>query len=189
MRMDIPELLFPARTDFRAWLQKNAETNEGVWLMFGKSKAVVTLSAKDALEEALCFGWIDGQMQSIDNTKYLKYFTKRRPKSVWSEKNKKTIEVLRCKGIMTELGEQAIASAKQYGTWDAPKRDPITDEQIRTFMEKLAGISPACENFQSMPPSVQRTYAARYFSFKTAEARQHDFEKIINRLHNNLRPM
>ena len=66
MRADVPELLFPSRNDFRAWLQENAETSDGVWLIFGKTKAVVTLSANDALEEALCFGWIDGQMKSIE---------------------------------------------------------------------------------------------------------------------------
>ena len=91
MRADIPELLFPTRADFRAWLQENAATSEGVWLVFGKTKTVVTLSANDALEEALCFGWIDGQMQSIDETKYHKYFARRRAKSVWFEKNKKSL--------------------------------------------------------------------------------------------------
>ncbi|WP_343381584.1 hypothetical protein [Candidatus Bathycorpusculum sp.] len=57
-----------------------------MWLVFGKTKAVITLSANDALEEALCFGWIDGQMKSIDETKYIKYFAQRRTKSPWSEK-------------------------------------------------------------------------------------------------------
>ena len=189
MRADIPELLFSTRDDFRAWLKENSETSEGVWLVFGKSKAVVTLSANDALEEALCFGWIDGQIQSIDNTKYLKYFAKRRVKSVWSEKNKKTVERLRDKGIMTRLGEIAVESAKQNGTWDAPKGNPITDEQIEAFAEKLAGISPAYENFNNMSPSVRRIYTGRYLSFKTEKARQRDFETIVDRLNNNKKPM
>jgi len=189
MRENVPELQFPSRADFRAWLEENAETSEGVWLVFGKTKAVVTLSANDALEEALCFGWIDGQMQSIDNTKYLKYFAKRRQKSVWSDKNKKTVEVLREKGIMTELGENAIKTAKKNGTWDAPKGSPITEEDISAFTEKLVGLSPAYENFIKMPPSVRRTYTGRYLSFKTEEARQRDFEKIVDRLINNMKPM
>lgn len=189
MKANIPEFLFATRNDFRAWLQENAETSGGIWLVFGKTKAVVTLSANDALEEALCFGWIDGQMQSIDNNKYLKYFAKRRAKSVWSEKNKKTVEVLQNKGIMTKLGENAVEAAKKNGTWDAPKGNPITDEQIKAFTEKLIGISPAYENFCNMSPSVQRTYTGRYLSFKTEDARQRDFEKIVDRLNNNLRPM
>ena len=128
-------------------------------------------------------------MQSIDETKYLKYFAKRRQKSVWSDKNKKTIEALREKGIMTELGETAVETAKKNGTWDAPKGNPITDEDIEAFAEKLVGISPACENFNKMPPSVRRTYTGRYLSFKTEEAQQRDFEKIVDRLNNNLKPM
>jgi uncharacterized protein YdeI (YjbR/CyaY-like superfamily) len=118
MRADVPELFFPTRAAFRAWLQENAETSEGVWLVLGKKKAVVTLSANDALEEALCFGWIDGQMQGIDETKYHKYFARRRAKSVWSDKNKKLVEMLRVKGIMTELGEKAVETAKKtvHGT-------------------------------------------------------------------------
>ena len=98
------------------------------------------------LEETLCFGWIGGQMQSIDNTKYHKYFAKRRQKSAWSDKNKKTVEVLREKGIMTELGEKASETAKKNGTWDALKGRPITEEDIGAFTEKLVGLSPAYEN-------------------------------------------
>ena len=189
MRADVSELLFANRDDFRAWLQENSETSEGVWLVLGKTKAVATLSANDALEEALCHGWIDGQMQSVDGTKYLKYFAKRRAKSVWSEKNKKIVESLRQKGIMTELGESAVSTAKKNGTWDAPKSDPITEEQIEMFAEKLAGISPACENFNNMPPSVRRTYTGRHLSFKTEVARDRDFAKIVDRLNKNLKPM
>ena len=189
MRENVPELLFPSRGDFRAWLKENAETSDGIWLVFGKTKAIVTLSANDALEEALCFGWIDGQMQSIDETKYHKYFARRRTKSVWSEKNKKTVETLRVKGIMTELGEKAVETAKRNGTWNAPKDAPISDELKESFVTKLSVISPAYENFCNMSPSAQRTYTMRYLSFKTEEARQKDFEKIVDRLNNNLKPM
>jgi uncharacterized protein YdeI (YjbR/CyaY-like superfamily) len=189
MRSDIPELLFALRSDFRTWLQENADTSEGVWLVIGKTKAVVTLSANDALEEALCFGWIDGQMKSIDETKYLKYFARRRAKSVWSEKNRKTIEILRSRGIMTELGEKAVDTAKQNGTWDAPKGEPVSDEQKEALAMKLSAYTPAYENFCNMSPSVQRTYTMRYLSFKSEEARQKDFDKIVDRLNDNLKPM
>ena len=189
MRADIPELQFPSRDAFRAWLCEHAETSEGVWLAFGKTKAPATLSANDALEEALCFGWIDGQMKSIDSTKYIKYFARRRGKSPWSEKNKALVEALRKKGMMTALGEKAVEDAQKSGAWEGKKREPITDGQIKAFAEKLAGISPAQENFRRMSPSVQRTYTERHLSFKGEEARQRDFEKIVERLNNNLKPM
>jgi uncharacterized protein YdeI (YjbR/CyaY-like superfamily) len=189
MKADIPALLFPARAEFRAWLAENAETSGGVWLVFGKTGAVATLSANDALEEALCYGWIDGQMQKVDETKYYKYFAKRRAKSVWSDKNKKIVNELRGKGLMTALGEAAVDAAKKNGAWDAPKGSPITDDQIDALAGRLAGISPAYENFINMSPSVRRTYAGRYHSFKSEEARERDFIKIVDRLNKNLKPM
>lgn len=189
MRADIPELLFSSREDFREWLKINAQTSQGVWLIFGKTKALVTITANDALEEALCFGWIDGQLKSIDSIKYMKYFAKRRPKSVWSEKNKKAVDLLRQKGIMTELGEYAVEMAKMNGIWDASNGNLITEEQIEALAEKLRDISPAFENFNNMSQSVRRTYAGRYFSFKTEEDRQRDFERIVERLNKNLKPM
>ncbi|MDR3070226.1 MAG: YdeI/OmpD-associated family protein [Propionibacteriaceae bacterium] len=184
-----PELLFSTRAEFRAWLEENGATSGGVWLVFGKANAVVTLSAGDALEEALCFGWIDGQMRSIDETRYLKYFAPRRPKSVWSEKNKALVATLRDQGLMTHAGEDAVDSAKKAGIWDSPKAEPVTDSQVADFEAKLAGISPAQENFASMAPSVRRTYTRRYLSFKTGEARERDFERIVARLNDNLKPM
>ncbi|MCL2488933.1 MAG: YdeI/OmpD-associated family protein [Oscillospiraceae bacterium] len=189
MRADVPELLFPSRDGFRNWLRENAEISDGVWLVFGKSKEVVTLSANDALEEALCFGWIDGQMQRIDDTKYRKYFARRRAKSVWSEKNKNLVETLRGNKMMTGLGEKAIETAIKNGMWDAPKGEPITDGDVEAFAAKLAGISPAYENFNRMPRSVRFTYTGRYLSFKSEQARQRDLERIIERLNKNLKPM
>ena len=189
MKAKVSELLFVSRDDFRSWLRENAETRDGVWLVFGKTKAIATLSANDALEEALCFGWIDGQIKSIDNTKYTKYFTQRLPKSPWSERNKKKVETLRKKGLMTDLGEKAVEAAKRNGMWDAPKPDPVADEEVEALAEKLTGISPAYENFNNMPQSARLTYTKRYLSFKTEEARQRDFERIVDRLNKNLKPM
>jgi len=183
------EFLFSTRDDFRAWLQEHSETHEGVWLVFGKTKAVITLTANDALEEALCFGWIDGQIKSIDDTKYLKYFARRPEKSQWSERNKKIAQKLRESGLMTSIGEEAIATAMKNGTWDTPRPAPVTDSDIDVLKEKLESFSPAYENFMKMSKSVQVTYTKRFLSFKTEEARLRDFEKIVIRLNNNLKPM
>jgi len=189
MKADIKEMQFKDRAEFRKWLAENAYAEDGIWLVFGKTKDFVTLSAAEALEEALCFGWIDGQMKSIDNTKYLKYFARRRAKSAWSDVNKKKVEALREKGLMTEAGEKAVEEAKRNGAWDAPKGEPITDEQVEAFAQRLIGISPACENFANMARSVRRSYTGRYLSFKSEEARQRDFAKIVDRLNQNLKPM
>ena len=189
MRADVPELLFSSREDFRAWLQENSETSDGVWLMFSKMRTLITLTANGALEEALCFGWIDGQMKSVDETKYRKYFARRRAKSVWSEKNRKIVAVLREKGMMTPLGEKAVETAKKNGTWDTREDNILSDDAVRFFEEQISEDSLAYENYLKMSPSVRRTYVRRYYSFKTEEARQRDFEKIIVRLRDNLKPM
>ena len=78
---------FSNREDFRKWLNDHCQSSDGIWLLFGKSGGPKTLKAGEALEEALCFGWIDGQMQSIDDKTYQKYFSMRRKKSKCSEKN------------------------------------------------------------------------------------------------------
>ena len=97
--------------------------------------------------------------------------------------------MLREKKMMDKLGEQAIETAVRNGTWNAPKREPITTGQVKAFAKKLSGVSPAYENFNRMPPSVQAAYTGRYLSFKTEAARQKDFEKIVDRLNKNLKPM
>ena len=82
------ELTFADRAAFRRWLEENGRTSAGVWLVFGKAGSAQTVKAGEALEEALCFGWIDGQMKAMDETTYRKYFSRRRENSKWSEKNK-----------------------------------------------------------------------------------------------------
>lgn len=188
MKTDVKIMKFSSREEFRDWLEKNSETSEGVWLSFSKTKEV-TISASDALEEALCFGWIDGQMKSISDAVYHKYFAKRRAKSIWSDRNKRIVENLRNKGIMTELGEQAIQQAKNNGMWFSKQESNIQEEQIEEFEEKLKDYTTAYDNFKNMSPSVQKTYFRRYSSFKTMEARERDFIRIVERLNNNLKPM
>jgi len=189
MKNDVPELIFSCRKDFRDWLRKNAETGGGVWLIFDKTKKSVTITANEALEEALCFGWIDGQMKSIDDTKYRKYFARRRVNSSWSEKNKKIMETLREKKLLNKLGEKAMETAIKNGTWNSPRPEPISAEQVEALTKKLKGITPAYENFNKMSASVRLTYTRRYLSFKNEETRQKDFLKIVDRLNKNLKPM
>lgn len=103
--MSLEQILFESRINFRNWLSNNCTTSNGIWLVFSKKASIKTLKASEALEEALCFGWIDGQMQSIDETKYLKYFSIRRKGSKWSDKNKNLVRELESKGLMMILAE------------------------------------------------------------------------------------
>lgn len=182
-------MLFETRTDFRNWLNDNCTSSSGIWLVFSKHASIKTLKASEALEEALCFGWIDGQIQSIDETKYLKYFSSRRKVSKWSEKNKNLVKELEAKGLMTDFGRSKIEEAKKNGMWDTPTPKPITDKQVQMLEELIKDIEPAYTNFNSMSPSVRRNYSGLYFDAKSDDAKKRRLQKIIDRLNLNLRPM
>lgn len=182
------ELVFPDRTAFRTWLETNTG-HPGVWLIFSKGKSRPTISAAHALEEALCFGWIDGQMGRLDDHRYRKYFSPRRPQSKWSEKNRNLAERLESEGRMTDDGRAAIVAARSAGTWDTPARAAITPEQVAAFKELLLPYPAALANLEPMSPSVQRTYTGAYFSTKTEAGRAKKLLQLVERLELNLDPM
>lgn len=179
---------FETRSDFRSWLEENCLSDEGIWLIFGKAGGPRTLKASDALKEALCFGWIDGQMQRIDECTYRKYFSKRRANSKWSEKNKKLAAELEERGIMTDRGRAKIEEAKVNGQWDAPKAAGITDEDIAYVAEILEPYEAACSNFLAMPPSVRKTYTRAYLDAKTDAGREKRLAWMADRLGRNPKP-
>ncbi|MHC1690308.1 MAG: YdeI family protein [Bacteroidales bacterium] len=182
-------LTFTERHTFREWLGKYGTESDGIWVLFSKKGEIVTLSASDALEEALCHGWIDGQVQSLDDNTYKKYFARRIPKSKWSVKNKELAQTLMEKGLMAPQGLDAIEHAKENGLWDNAKRILIDDEQVQIFKEIIQPYEPAYTNLQAMSHSVQRTYTGFYLDAKSDKARQSRLEKIIDRLNRNLKPM
>ena len=182
-------LHFASRDEFRNWLENNCLSSGGIWILFGKSGGPKTIKASEALEEALCFGWIDGQMQGIDDKSYIKYFSMRRKNSKWSEKNKALVEILEKQGIMTGHGRAKIEEAKKNGQWNAPQAPAITDEQVAVVSELLKEHEPACTNFHAMPPSVKRTYTRAYFDAKTDDGRAKRLLWMIERLNKNLKPM
>jgi uncharacterized protein YdeI (YjbR/CyaY-like superfamily) len=106
---------FTRREEFRKWLSEHCQSNAGVWLLFGKAGEPKTIKAGEALEEALCFGWIDGQMQWIDDKTYQKYFSQHRAGSKWSEKNKALAQRLGERGLMTDFGRKKMEEAKKNG--------------------------------------------------------------------------
>ena len=179
---------FASRAQFREWLCEHCLSTDGVWLLFGKGSGPKTLKADEALEEALCFGWIDGQMQSIDSNSYKKYFSARRAKSKWSEKNKEIVKSLEERGLMTEFGRKKIEEAQKNGMWNTPKAE-VTEEQIACLSSVLKAYEPAYTNFQAMSPSVKKTYALAYFDAKTDAGREKRIARIVDRLNKNLRPM
>ncbi|MCB5956396.1 YdeI/OmpD-associated family protein [Enterococcus sp. CWB-B31] len=183
-------LHFETQNDFRKWLSDNSQTSEGVWLLFSKTDQLSTLRASEALEEALCFGWIDGVMKRIDDSAYIKYFSNRRKNSKWSAKNKSLVERLEKDGQMTDFGREKIAEAKANGQWDnANKPSAITNEQLEQTAALLKGNELAYKNFQNMSPSVKKTYTRAYLDAKTEAGRTKRLAWMIDRLEKNLKPM
>lgn len=181
---------FSSREEFRKWLYDNCLSGAGIWLLFGKAGGPKTIKAEEALEEALCFGWIDGQMEKIDEKTYKKYFSIRREKSKWSEKNKALAKRLEEQGRMTDFGRKKIEDAKKNGQWDAVNPlAVITEEQIAQLSLLLESYEPACTNFQAMPLSVKKTYTRAYFDAKTDAGRKKRIAWMVDRLNKNLKPM
>lgn len=180
---------FANREEFRQWLSDHCRSNGGVWLLFGKAGGPKTIKASEALEEALCFGWIDGQMQSIDDKTYRKYFSPRRENSKWSEKNKALVKSLEEQGLMTDWGREKIEEARKNGQWDAPKTPAVTEEQIACLSALLKEYEPAYANFQTMSLSVKKTYTRAYFDAKTDAGREKRIAWMVDRLNKNLKPM
>ncbi len=180
---------FANREEFRQWLSEHCQSNDGIWLLFGKAGGPKTIKAGEALEEALCYGWIDGQMQSIDDKTYKKYFSMRREKSKWSEKNKALVQTLEERGLMTDFGRKKIEEAKKNGQWDAPKSMPVTEEQISRVAALLEGCEPAFTNFGAMSLSVKKTYTRAYLDAKTDAGREKRLAWMVDRLNRNLKPM
>ena len=180
---------FANREEFRTWFSEHCLSDAGTWILFGKSGGPKTIKAGEALEEALCFGWIDGQMKSIDDKTYKKYFSMRREKSKWSEKNKALVKSLEERGLMTDFGRKKIEEAQKNGQWYAPNPMAVTEEQIACLSALLEGHEPACTNFHAMSLSVKKTYTRAYFDAKTDAGREKRIAWIVERLNQNLKPM
>ena len=183
------QLLFSDRDEFRKWLSKNHAASPGIWLILGKSGKLKTVRADEALEEALCFGWIDGLIKRVDDTRYLKKFSRRRKGSKWSVKNRKTVEELIDSGKMEEPGLATIEEAKKSGNWDLPERETATDDQVEILIKAINGTEPALSNFMNMSLSIRKTYTMFYLDAKKEETGIRRLEKIISRLNENKGPM
>lgn len=182
-------LQFVSRDEFRDWLKEHGVSSEGVWLLFEKSVDSKTITANEALEEALCFGWIDGQIKSLDDKSYVKYFSRRRKNSKWSKRNIAIVERLEKQGMMSDYGRAKIEEAKSSGQWNKPETPSITNEQIEVLSDVLKEYEPAYTNFCAMAPSIQKTYARAYYDAKTDATRANRISWMVERLNKNLKPM
>lgn len=181
-------MTFQNRVAFRDWLEKQSD-GKGIWILFAKKGSSQTFKHSEALEEAICFGWIDGTIKKIDESNYLVYFAPRKDKSVWSEKNKKLYLDLEKKGLIRPAGKAAVQRAKKNGCWDKKERVIITDNMVNEFEALIRGHEPAYTNYTAMSNTVKKTYIGFYFDAKKEETRIRRLAGIIERLNLNKPPM
>lgn len=116
---ELQEVWATDRATWRAWLEANHATEPGVWLLYWKkSSGKQSLDWSDAVDEALCFGWIDSTRRTIDEQSFRQYFAPRKPRSNWSKVNKAKVERLTAEGQMTAAGNSAVKRAKANGSWN-----------------------------------------------------------------------
>ena len=148
------QLYFENSIEWREWLQHNHDKTPGVWLIFFKtSTGKVSIEYEAAVEEALCFGWIDSIIKRIDDERYVRKFTPRKAGSQWSALNKKRVRKLIRENRMAAAGLAQIEIAKENGQWDQPDRPKKEFEMPQEFQAALSGNRKAKENFEQLAPS------------------------------------
>jgi uncharacterized protein YdeI (YjbR/CyaY-like superfamily) len=174
---------FRDRRDWRAWLAENYATAREIWLVIRKKHAAKAgLTYVEALEEALCFGWIDGILKRIDDEKHTVRFTPRRKNSIWSELNKNRVATLIQEGRMTEAGLARIKEAKANGQWaKAAAREDVTVVPPE-LTAALADNDQARENFEKLAPSYRKQFLYWIGSAKRDETRAKRIKTAIRML-------
>ena len=162
MKTDRQELVFADVAEWRAWLEGNHSSSDGIWLVLAKKGTVkpTSLTYAQALEEALCFGWIDGQARSADDATYSQGFTPRRKRSPWSKRNTGIAERLVAEGKMHQSGIAEMERAKSDGRWEAAYAGPAAIEVPVELTAALAASPKARAKFETL--NSQNRYAILY---------------------------
>ena len=159
------------RSIWRSWLEANGETTAAVWLVYyKKGSGQPSITWDEAVEEALCFGWIDSKAKPIDDRTYMQYFTPRKPTSVWSKVNKERLERLIAAGLMREPGFRAIEVARANGSWtllDGAEALMIPDDLAIAF----AAAAGAAESFAGLSRTTRRNTLQWIATAKRPETR------------------
>ncbi len=184
---DLETLYLKTRDEWRSWLEEHHDTAERIWLIYYKKHTKKpTVAYNDAVEEALCFGWIDGQVKRIDDERYMQRYTPRRRRSNWSESNRKRVAKLIKEGKMTPVGMVKVDEAKEDGTWDPPAtRDP---QPPKEFLDALDRNKKAKEFFDGLAPSYKKHYLWWINDAKRSSTKKDRIEKVIKRLEEGKKP-
>ena len=185
---DVEDYCPSDKQDWRKWLELNHNKKKAVWLIFYKKKfPKYNLSWNEAVDEALCFGWIDSTKKTIDTEKYIQYFSRRKAKSNWSKVNKDKVQILIGQGLMNEKGYKSIEIAKENGSWTILDgvEALIIPEDLKGEFENNKG---SMEYFDNLSKSVKKILLYWVVSAKRKETRQKRILENAENASNNLRP-
>ena len=176
-------IAFQAQKKWRDWLLKNHKNSTGVWLqLYKKDSGVKSINHSQALDEALCFGWIDGQAKSHDEKSYYQKFTPRRKQSLWSKRNREKVEQLIKEGKMHSSGLAEIERAKADGRWEKAYDSPANMQASEDFLKELSKKPKALAFYKTL--NKTNTYAIewRLQTAKKPETRQRRMMVILEML-------
>ena len=167
------KLYVTSRDAWRQWLTEHHASENGIWLIFyKKGTGKPTISYDAAVEEALCFGWIDSIIKSIDHETYMRKFTSRKERSCWSSLNRKRVQKMIQTDRMTEAGLSKINAAKNNGQWEKDAKPTVDFMISREFSEALEGNTKAKENFYNLSRTSQKQYIVWINMAKRPETRK-----------------
>ena len=167
-----PVLFFTTPADLEDWLEEHGEASDGIWLKFAKkASGIQSVVYAEALDVALCHGWIDGQVQRLDDDHYLQRFTPRRARSKWSTRNRGKAEELIGQGRMRPPGLREIERARADGRWDEAYDSPATATVPDDFQAALDAVPAAREFFESLGSTKRYSFLYRIADAKRPETR------------------
>lgn len=173
------ETFYPqSRAAWRQWLEENHESKQFIWLVYYTKKSKIpSLSWREAVDEALCFGWIDSTRKKVDDSSSIQYFSKRKPKSIWSKINKEIVQTLIDNNQMTKAGFESIAIAKENGSWIIldEVEELIIPKELEIVFTKHSGSK---DYFLSLSKSTRKII----LSWIALAKRQETKEKRINQI-------
>jgi uncharacterized protein YdeI (YjbR/CyaY-like superfamily) len=176
-------MAFKSSVEFRSWLEKNHAESEGIWLrIFKKDSGKKSITYAEALDQALCYGWIDGQKQRFDESSWLQKFTRRRAKSNWSRINTQHVERLSNAGLMTAAGLAAVEGAKADGRWENAYDSPRNAKPPEDFLKALNKNKRAKAFFETL--TKRNIYPIAYLlqGAKKPETREKRLKRILEML-------
>ena len=180
---------FRNRREWRNWLSENHDKKNELWLVHHKSRTgTESISLEDAVMEAICFGWIDGKLRSIDEERYIVRYSPRRSNSVWSKINKDRAEALIASGKMTAAGLSKIDEARQNGMWDAAYTNLRSDKMAPDLQKALSMDKDAWSNFSNFANSYRNTYIGWVNDAKTDATRKRRISEVVKRAKLNIKP-